>query len=277
MPRLLLLLWLALAPLLGFAADYVSLPPLKARVTDLSGTLDSSQQAQLEAGLAALEKEKGAQVVILLLPSTQPETIETFSIRLAEAWKIGRKGVDDGVIILVAKQDRRMRIEVGYGLEGAIPDVVAKRIISEHMAPRFKQGDYFGGLQAAVEQVGHLIGGETLPPPKAPEPQSDPWDQAIPIAMVCIFIVGGILRAVLGRFLGASASGGIAFLGAWLLIGSLLAAAVIALLTFLFTLMGNRGSGLNLPGGGGWSSGSAGVGFSGGGGSFGGGGASGEW
>lgn len=279
MTRLLAIFWLLLVSMGGLAADYVAIPPLKARVTDLTGTLDGGQQAQLESTLAALEKDKGAQVAILVLPSTQPEPIETFSIRLAEAWKIGRKGIDDGVIIVVAKQDRRMRIEVGYGLEGAIPDAIAKRIVSEQMAPRFKQGDYFGGLQAATGQVAALIGGESLPPPVAANsaPAGDLLENAIPLAMVFIFIVGGVLRALMGRFLGASISGGVAFFGAWLLLSSLVAAGLIALLTFAFTLMGGRGGSVVLPGGFGGLGGGGGGGFSGGGGSFGGGGASGEW
>jgi uncharacterized protein len=265
----------------ALAADEVAIPPLKARVTDLTATLSAEQQAQLESSLAQIEMAKGSQVVILLLPTTQPEAIEQFGIRLADAWKVGRKGVDDGVIIIVAKDDRKMRIEVGYGLEGSIPDAVAKRIVSEIMTPAFKQGDFFGGLQGAVDAIGKIINGESLPPPSQARGTND-FDlsgNAIPLAMVFIFVVGGILRAVLGRGAGAGVGGAIAFIGAWLLIGSLVAAIVIAIITFVFTLAGGGRGGLGgmggFGGGGGFGSGGGG-GFSGGGG-FGGGGSSGNW
>ena len=142
MLRWLAALCLALLPLIGWSANEGALPPLTERVTDLTGTLSAEDKASLTASLAALDKDKGAQVVIVMLPTTQPEAIEQYSIRLAEAWKIGRKGIYDGVIILVAKDDRKMRIEVGYGLEGAIPDAIAKRIVAEQMAPRFREGDF---------------------------------------------------------------------------------------------------------------------------------------
>ena len=129
------LLWLALLSAGVGAADLVPLPALSARVTDLTGTLDETQRGRLEAQLAAIDRNGRAQIAVLLLPTTQPEAIETFGIRLAEAWKIGHKGVDNGVIVIVAKSDRKMRIEVGYGLEGSIPDAVAKRIVAERMAP----------------------------------------------------------------------------------------------------------------------------------------------
>ncbi len=265
-------------------AELVAIPPLKARVTDLTGTLSPDQQAQLEASVASIETAKGAQVFILLLPSTKPEEIEQYGIRLADAWKVGRKGVDDGAIIIVAKNDRRMRIEVGYGLEGAIPDVIAKRIISDVMTTRFKEGDFFGGLQAAVDAIGKIVSGEPLP---APAPQSsqgqgiDLNGNLIPFAMVFIFFVGGILRAILGRVPGASVGGVIAFAGAWLLAGSLIAAIVVAIITFIFTMAGGGRGGLGGMGGGfggGGFGGGGGGGFGGGGGGgFGGGGSSGSW
>ena len=159
--------WLICASALAqsVTGDLIAIPPLKAHVTDLSGTLSAAQQAQLEQQLAAFETARGSQIAILIVPTTQPEVIEQFSIRVAEAWKIGRRKHDDGVLVTVAKNDRKMRIDVGYGLEGAIPDVVAKRIISETMAPKFRQGDFAGGLSAAVTQIETLIGGESLPPP----------------------------------------------------------------------------------------------------------------
>ena len=157
-PALLILLGLALLPAIGRSAEPVPLPALTTRVTDLTGTLDASQRGRLEARLAAIDRSGRAQVAVLLLPTTQPETIEQFGIRLAEAWKVGRKGADDGVIVIVAKDDRKMRIEVGYGLEGPIPDAIARRIIAERMAPAFKQGDFFGGLLAAVEALDAATG-----------------------------------------------------------------------------------------------------------------------
>ncbi len=162
--------WLALLCLLfpgiGWAAEPAALPALTARVTDLTNTLDATQGGRLEAQLAAIERSGRAQIAVLLLPTTQPETIEQFGIRLAEAWKIGRKGADNGLIVIVAKDDRKMRIEVGYGLEGSIPDAIAKRIIAERMAPAFKQGDFFGGLRSAVEGLDQVGKGHR----DAPEP-----------------------------------------------------------------------------------------------------------
>lgn len=260
-------------------ADLVAIPPLKARVTDLTDTLSAEQQAQLEASVAAIESAKGSQVFILLLPTTKPEEIEQYSIRLADAWKAGRKKVDDGVIIVLAKNDRTTRIEVGYGLEGAIPDVTTKRIISDMMVPHFKEGDYYGGLQVAVEAIGKIISGEPLPAPKPQANRGQGIDlngNLIPFAMVFIFVVGGILRSVLGRIPGASVGGTIAFIGAWLLAGSLIAAIVVAVIAFIFTLAGGGRGGLGGMGGGGFGGGGGGFG-GGGGGGFGGGGSSGSW
>lgn len=268
----------------AFAADEVAIPPLTARVTDLTATLSAEQKQQLEATLAKLEADKGSQVAILMLPTTQPEAIEQFGIRLAEAWKVGRKGTDDGVIVIVAKDDRTARIEVGYGLEGAIPDAVAKRIVDGIMIPRFKEGDFHGGLRDAVDALGRIIGGEALPAPARSGTRNavagGDLGNLIPVAMVFIFVVGGLLRAVLGRAAGAGVGGVIAFFGAWLLLGSLALAIVVAVIAFIFTLagggrFGGPGGGL---GGGGFGGGfGGGGGFSGGGGGFGGGGASGRW
>ena len=154
--RLRALLAAAFLLLPAAGAAEVAVPPLKSRVTDLTGTLDAGEKSALEQSLAAFEAKKGAQIAVLLLPTTQPEAIEQFGIRLAEAWKIGHQGADNGVIVIVAKNDRKMRIEVGYGLEGAIPDAVASRIIAERMAPLFKQGDFFGGLRAAIEGLDQM-------------------------------------------------------------------------------------------------------------------------
>jgi uncharacterized protein len=156
----------------------VPVPPLKSRVSDLTATLTANQISSLEKSLKNLETSTGSQLAVLLVPTTQPETIEQFSIRVVEAWKLGRKGKDDGLLLLVAKNDRKVRIEVGYGLEGTIPDAVAKRIVDETITPRFKQGDFSGGLAAGVQRLASVIegrkpveegSGATLPPA---DPQS---------------------------------------------------------------------------------------------------------
>src|SRR6202020_1580583 len=149
----------------GVGRADVAVPPLQARVTDLTATLSDAQRSALEQQLADFEKAKGSQIAVLLLPSTQPETIEQFGIRVADAWKLGRKGVDDGLILIVAKNDRRVRIEVGSGLEGAIPDAIANRIITETITPHFKLGDFDGGVEAGIDQIITVINGEPLPEP----------------------------------------------------------------------------------------------------------------
>jgi uncharacterized protein len=281
MLRWLAALWCLALPAVGWGADVVALPTLAARVTDLTATLTAEQLAALEAATAAIEKEKGAQVAILLLPTTQPESIEQFGIRLAEAWRIGRKDVNDGVIVIVAKNDRKMRIEVAYGLEGAIPDALAKRIVDETMAPRFKQGDFAGGLRGAADDLAKLIGGEALPAPVAESaPQQGPGEES----MVLLFItvaMSAVLRAMLG-VTGSLVAAAVAGWLAWAVFASWLAVAIAAVAAFVFSFArdgsgwhtGGRGGGL---GGGGFSSSGGGGGFSGGGGSFGGGGASGDW
>lgn len=278
--RLLLALWFAAASLAAFAAeDLVPVPPLKARVTDLTGTLTREQAAGLESALAAYERDRGSQIAILIVPATQPETIEAYGIRVADAWKIGRQGIDDGVILLVAKNDRALRIEVGRGLEGVLPDAIAKRIIEEVILPRFKEGDFHGGLRAGVQKIQAVIAGEPLPPPRGSRgaPAQDFFEDVLPVAMVFIFVAGGLLRALFGRLAGASLAGGVAFFGAWLLLGSLALAVVVAFIAFVLTLIGGgSGFGGGRGGFGGGFSGGRG-GFSGGGGGFSGGGASGRW
>jgi len=273
--RLLAALWLLLAPLAAAAADLVPLPALAARVTDLTATLTPAQRATLEASTAAIQREKGSQVAILILPTTQPETIEQFGIRLAEAWKIGRDGVDDGVIVIVAREDRKMRIEVGYGLEGAIPDAVAKRIVAEVMTPRFRQGDFAGGLDEAVATLGKLIGGEALPaPPMSEEFPNANLDNGF--WLLVILFLAGMLRSILG-VVGSLLAAGLAAAAAFWVFGSWLVALIAAVIVFVFSFARAGGGGM---GSGGFSSGggsSGGGGFSGGGGSFGGGGASGSW
>lgn len=281
MLRWLAALCFALLPLLGWSANEVALPPLTERVTDLTGTLSTADRASLTASLTALEKEKGAQITIVMLPTTQPETIEQFGIRLAEAWKIGRKGVDDGVIVIVAKNDRKMRIEVGYGLEGAIPDAIAKRIVAEQMAPRFREGDFAGGLRATIATLDKVIRGEALPAPVAPAAQSgtDPGD-ALMFLLIVLFM-GGVIRSMFG-LLGSVAVSGVAGWLAWSVFASLGIAGIAALLAFALSFIRLGRGGWSSGGGGGFPGGfgggsSGGGGFSGGGGGFGGGGASGNW
>jgi len=279
----------------GIAASLaqVDIPPLGTRVTDLTGTLTAAQRGALEQKLKAFEERKGSQLALLIVPTTQPEEIAEFGIRVAEAWKLGRKGIDDGAILLVAKDDRRMRIEVGYGLEGVLPDAIAKRIIEETISPRFKQGDFYSGIDAGLEQMIKVIDGEPLPEPDrgwSPPPGARDWAT---VALVLVVIGGSILRVLLGRMGGALATGGITGAIAYVITRLLPVAASVALAGFILALVfggfgGPRGwTSHGRRGGGGWSSGwggggfggggSGGGGFSGGGGGFGGGGASGSW
>ncbi|MFN3594503.1 MAG: TPM domain-containing protein [Thiobacillaceae bacterium] len=270
----------SLALLLAPAWAQLAVPPLAARVTDLAGLLSAAQRQALEDRLARFEQEKGSQIAILIVPTTRPETIEQYGIRVAEAWRLGRKGVDDGVLILVARDDRALRIEVGYGLEGVVPDAVAKRIIEEIIVPRFRAGDYAGGLEAGVAALTGLISGEPLPPPRPVESAGSGPHPLLPAAMMFAFVVGGFLRFFLGRLTAAGVVGTLAFFGAWWLLGSLLAALFVAAIAFVITLSGSVrglvGSGRRGSGGG-WTGGGLGGGFRGGGGGFGGGGASGRW
>ena len=264
----------------------VAIPPV-ARVTDLTGTLRAPERDALEGKLASFEARKGSQIAVLVLPSTEPEDIAQFGIRVADAWKLGRKGVDDGAIVLVAKDDRRMRIEVGRGLEGAVTDLASNRIIDEFMRPHLRAGDFYGGIDSAVDRLIGLVDGEPLPAPQQREWQRRPggFQSLLPILLVIGLIAGSVLRRILGRPLGAAVTGGIAAIAAHVLLGvlgiSILAGAVGFLLTLLGGLGGNAlGAGRGGFGGGfggGLGGGGFGGGFSGGGGGFSGGGASGSW
>ncbi|MBU1425930.1 MAG: YgcG family protein [Gammaproteobacteria bacterium] len=280
-----LLAWL----LCGTAQAEVDVPVLKQRVTDLTGTLDAGQKQLLENKLKAFESGKGSQIAVLMLPSTQPETIEQFGIRVADAWKLGRKGVDDGVLLLIAKDDRKLRIEVGYGLEGALNDATAKRIVSEIITPYFKSGEFYAGIDAGVSAIIKVVEGEPLPPPaQRASPQSgsdaDSLGNMLGAGFI-IFILGNIiLRQMLGRLPSGLIVGGVIGVLAWVILSSLALAIFAALVAFVFSLIfGLSGRGSSFPGGwggGGWGSGGGsfgGGGFSGGGGGFGGGGASGGW
>jgi uncharacterized protein len=283
------------AALLAFAVAVlaqVGVPALTARVTDLTNTLSAQQRAALEERLAAFEARKGAQIAVLIVPTTQPEPIEQYGIRVAEQWKVGRKDVDDGAILIVALKDRTLRIEVGYGLEGVLPDAVANRIVEEVIVPRFKQGDFFGGIDAGVSRMMAVIEGEPLPPPRAAaraRSSGGGFEELLIVGFMLIFVVGGIIRAIFGRFLGSGVIGVIGGVAGWLMLGSLIAAIVVAVIALFLSLMGGFG-GMGRRGRGGWYSGGlpgggwggggwggGGGGWSGGGGGFGGGGASGRW
>lgn len=284
--------WLAGLFLL-FVAGWVAaqtlqpIPALSSRVTDLTATLSADQRSRLEEKLDAFERQKGAQVAVLIVPTVEPETIPEYALRVVESWKLGRKGVDDGVLLLIAKEDRKLRIEVGYGLEGALNDATAKRIISETISPRFKQGDFYGGIESGLETMLKVIGGESLPEPEQQRDaknSDDGLDTLLLVGFVLVFVVGGIVRAIFGRFLAAGIIGGVVGIVASLLLSSMLIAIVVGVIAFLVSLFNGMGGGGGRGGGGGWSSGasswggsSGGGGFSGGGGSFGGGGASGDW
>ncbi len=262
----------------------VAVPPLKARVTDITNTLTPAQAATLEQKLADLEQRKGAQIAILIVPTTAPEPVEQYAVRVFEDWKLGRKGVDDGVLLLISKDEHRLKFEVGYGLEGVVPDVIAKRVIDEIIVPAFRQGDFFGGIDAGVTRLMGIIDGEPLPPPKAHKQRSsDNIFQLLPMLFIAAVVIGGILRTMFGRFLGAGIAGSVAGLIAWVVTSFIGAAVIGALVVFVFVLMagmtGGRGYG-GWSSGGGWGGGfggGGGGGFSGGGGSSGGGGASGSW
>ncbi len=255
----------------------VAVPELTRRVTDLTATLSADQVAALESRLAAFEAQKGSQIAVLIVPTTQPEDIAQFGIRVAEQWKIGRAKIDDGVILIVAKDDRKLRLEVGYGLEGPIPDAIAKRVIAETITPYFKAGDYYGGIDAGVTQLMRLIEGEQLPPPEgAAESGGEDWLVALVVGGL---VVGWLLSTLMSR----PAAGGVAALGSGVVGALLLGLTPVLLFIAVFVFFGVAGG---FRHGGGWTSGGGGFGrgggfgggsWGGGGGGFGGGGASGSW
>lgn len=280
--------------LCGSAQAEVAVPPLKQRVTDLTATFDAAQIQALDTRLAAFESGKGSQIAVLMLPTTQPETIDQYGIRVVEAWKLGRKGVDDGVLLLIAKDDRKLRIEVGYGLEGALNDATAKRIVAEIISPYFKRGEFYAGVDAGVAAIINVVEGEPLP---APVPRSASHSfgtdmsglQTLFAAGIFIFMLGNlVLRQFWGRLPSGLLVGGLIGGLAWVLLTSLVWAGLCAFFAFVFSLLfgtGSRGGG-NMSGysgwgggssGGSWGNSSGGGDFSGGGGGFGGGGASGDW
>lgn len=274
----------------AFAQDLIAVPERRI-VTDLSGTLSEQQQNALTQKLLAFESRKGSQIAVLIVPTTQPEAIEQYALRVSDAWKLGRKGVDDGALLLVAKDDRRLRIETRYGLEGPLPDAIAKRIIAEVIAPLFKHGDFFGGIDAGVDRILKVVDGEPLPAPQKQGYNEDDWLGALPLVILLAFVSGAIFRAMFGRFFGSLVAGSVTALITWIVLTVLGAAAIAGLLAFLFNLFAGAvggangwsshrrygGTGGDWGGWGGGSGGSSGDFGGGGGGLGGGGGASGDW
>jgi uncharacterized protein len=287
--RLLLALGAALCAAQAWAQ--IAVPALTGRVVDLTGTLSGAAVSTIETKLADLETKKGSQIAVLIVPTTEPEDIEQFGIRVADQWKLGRKGVDDGAILLVAKNDRRVRIEVGRGLEGALTDATSSRIISETITPLFKQGNYDGGVETGVDRMISVAEGEPLPPPDQKWEHHGSIGDFLPLFLIVVVVASGILRSIFGRVVGSVATGGLAGALAWFLSHLLAVGLGAGVIGFLFALILGSSRGWT-SGGGGWGGGFGGGlgggfgggrggfgggGFSGGGGGFGGGGASGGW
>jgi uncharacterized protein len=294
---------LVAAASLALAQDPVPVPKLTARVIDQTGSLTAPERDSLEAKLRAFEQARGSQIAVLLVASIGTETIEEFGGRVADAWQLGRKGVDDGVLFVVAKQQRAMRIHTGRGTQGTLTDALSKRIVSELVAPHFRTGDFAGGIDAGVDAIIKAIEGEKLPLPEVKKSAHkvgtmSSFSNFLILGLFLVPIVAIVTRSILGRGLGSVAASGIAGTVAWFVAGSILFGVFAGLIAFLFTLFtggggggggggtgGRRGGGWGgggwVPGGGGWSSGGGGFGggggFSGGGGGFDGGGASGSW
>ncbi len=267
-------------------AAVIPVPPLTARVIDQTATLDAAQTQAIAAKLVAFEQRKGSQIAVLIVPSTGDETIEQYSIRVVDAWKLGRKGVDDGALLLVVMDPHGARIEVGRGLEGVIPDAIANRIIDEDLAPKFRTGDFASGLQAGIDRMIGLVNGEPLPPPK-PERnfEKQPRDGNAPfIVALFVFFIARALLSGISAFVRGILTGGAVGVAIFLFGAGVLFAIGAAVFAFFFALP--AGGGGRFASGGGWggfggggSSGGfgGGGGFSGGGGGFSGGGASGSW
>ena len=282
---LLTLAWPAIAQ----DGGVLPVPALSSHVIDQTGTLADPQRQALDDKLSAFERERGTQLVVLIVPTTQPEDIAAYAQRVGDAWKIGRREVGDGLLLVVALNDRRVRIEVAKALEGAVPDLAASRIIEGAIVPAFKQGDVAAGIDAGIEQLMARVRGEDLPLPEPGGPRSPPGAQLedlVVFGLIGVPIVAGVLGALFGRKFGALLTGGLGGGIVWLLTTSLMLGGVAAVVVALFALaMGNGGGrrggwgggpGGGWGGGGGWSSGGGGW-SSGGGGDFGGGGASGRW
>ncbi len=282
----------------GADGDFVAVPALRAHVTDLTGTLSESERSSLERKLADWEAQRGAQFAILMVPTTKPDTIDQYSQRVTDQWQIGRKGVDDGILLLIAKDDKKLRIQVGKGFEGSLTDVTSKRIIDEVIVPLFRNGDFVGGINAGVDRVIGVVAGEALP---APPPKSsarahssnwhiDDWIGFVLFAGLGLFwFLASLLNRMFGRVGGSLVGGGIAAAVAWFVTSVVIVAAGAGIIVFIVLLiaLAARGAGLGSGHSGGWSgfpggfsggsSSGGGSSWSGGGGDFGGGGASGSW
>jgi uncharacterized protein len=267
------------------------IPPLAAHVTDLTQSLSAAEKQALDARLTDWEARTTNQLAVLIVPTTQPEPIEAYSIRVAEKWQIGRKGKDNGVLFLVAKNDKKMRLEVGYGLEGTLTDVTSRRIIAESVAPQFRDGKFAAGIEAGVDRIIAVVAeGKPLPPQTTRNVQRPgggfDFGTLFLILFIVVPLVGSVLRSIFGKLLGSTVGAGIIGAAAWFVVGSLVVAGIAGIVGFIVmifagsgaALAGRRGGGWIPMGGGGFSGGGGGGGgFSGGGGSFGGGGASGGW
>jgi uncharacterized protein len=274
----------------AFAQNLLPIPKLTARITDLTGTLTAEQQSMLEEKLSTFEARKGAQIAVLVVPTTEPEAIAQYSIRVVDQWKLGRRNIDDGALLLVAKNDRDLRIEVGKGLEGALTDLAAHRIISETIIPLLRQGDFYGGINAGLDQMIRVIDGEELPAPDLGWQSHSVrgLSHLVPFLFVAVLFGSVVLRSLFGRGLGSVIAGAATGVVVYLVGQAIFIALIAGLIAFLFCLIsGFSGGGIwsSHPRAGGWGGGfgsggggfRGGGGFSGGGGGFNGGGASGRW
>lgn len=279
---------LVCAPAAAAEGDFVAIPTLVKRVTDQTATLSAADEARIEARLKEFETKKGAQIAVLIVATTQPEAIFDYSMRVADAWKLGRKDVDDGVLFVIAKTDRKLQILTGRGTQGVLTDAMSKRIISEIVAPKFRSSDFAGGIEQGVAKIIDVLQGEALPPPpekkRVAVPQGTNIESFLILGFIAALFVGPLLRSLMGRFLGAGATAGVTGAAAWWLAGGMLFPIVAGVIVFFIVLfMGamnlSRGGGGFSSGGwtGGGSSGGSSDSFSGGGGGFDGGGASGDW
>jgi uncharacterized protein len=272
-----LVFWLLLLCQLTSAWAYVEIPKLSSRITDVTGTLSAEQTQALESKLAAFEAKKGSQIAVLIVPTTQPEDIAEFAIKVVDLWGIGRKGIDDGLILIIAKNDRKIRVEVNYGLEGVIPDAIAKRIGTETIAPYFKKNDYYGGINAGVDQILGLIEGEQLPGPTQTNTSQQGEGGFIFLLFGGLF-AGSLFSSMFGRVVGGLIAGIGSGVIAYLILGFGIGAILIGIIVFFLTSARSGGGGGWSNGGGYYGGGSSGGGsWSGGGGSGGGGGATSSW
>jgi uncharacterized protein len=271
-----LAIWLCAA--LVFAQPLVEVPALNDRVVDTTDALSVAQKQELDGRLSAFERRKGSQIALLIVRSTQPETIEQYAIRVVEQWKLGRKKVDDGAILLIAKEDRTLRIEVGYGLEGALNDATCKRIIDELIVPQLRNNDLYKGVSVGLDAMMRVVDGEALPPPAQLEELQLGNAGLLPVIFIAAVLIGAVMRRLLGRGKGALITGALVGFAVWLFTSLILFALFSALISAVISLVGAHIGGGG--GSGGWGGGGGrggGGGFRGGGGGFGGGGASGRW